>query len=210
MLVNDLECPNCGASVDFARGSRATCAFCRSSLLLTGEGVRTANARDEPPMPASEPAPTPQPISFTRLFPSFGWPRRKGVPQLLQWGCVFVIVSQVLFVCVCGGFMTAANSVLLRTWGPLNEVAAIVNQQSAVVRALGQPITLGLQTDSSFKSDSNGTTVKFSAPLFGSREKGNVRVEGRWLQGGWDLDIWVTYPEEDGTQEVFIQQHAGR
>ena len=208
MIVDDLECPNCGASVDFAHGSRATCAFCRSALLLTGEGVRTERETDQQPAAAPELTPAPQPLM--RPFPSMGWPRRKGVPQLLRWGCVFVIVLQVLFVCVCGGFMTAANSVLLRTWGPLNEVATIVNQQPAVVRALGQPITLGLQTDSSFKSDSSGTSVKFSAPLFGSREKGKVRVEGRWLQGGWDLDIWVTYPEEDGTQEIFIQQHAGR
>jgi hypothetical protein len=207
MTVDDLECPNCGASVDFAHGARATCAFCHSSLLLTGEGVQTADARTgarERPTAAPEPAPAPRPV------PPLGLPRRMGVARLLQWGCLFAIVSQVLFVCVCGVFMTAANSVLLRTWGPLNEVTAIVNQQPAVVRALGQPITVGLQTDSRFKSDSRGTTVKFNAPLFGSRKNGKVRVEGRWLQGGWDLDIWVTYPEEDGEQEIFIQQHAGR
>ena len=204
MTVDDLECPNCGASVDFAHGSRATCAFCRSSLWLTGEGVRAANAQDKLAATVFEPVRVPRPM------PALGLPRRMGLARLLQWGCLLVIVSQVLFVCVCGVFMTAANSVLLRTWGPLNEVATIVNQQPAVVRALGQPITLGLQTDSSFKSDSSGTTVKFSAPLFGSRVKGKLRVEGRWLQGGWDLDIWVTYPEEDGTQEIFIQQYAGR
>jgi hypothetical protein len=207
MMVNNLECPNCGAPVDFAHGSRATCAFCRSSLLLTGEGVQVQSA---PPPAQPAPAPVPQPIPLARPLFAFGLSRRRGLPLVLQWGCLFLIVSQVLFVCVCGVFMTAANSVLLRTWGPLNEVTAIVNQQSAVVRALGQPITVGLQTDSSFESNGSGTTVKFSAPLLGPRARGKVRVAGRWLTGGWDLDIWVTYPEEGGEREIYIQQHAGR
>jgi hypothetical protein len=176
---------------------------------LTGDGVRTASAQDERLAAVPEPTRAPQPVPAVRPFLS-GFPRRKGVPWLLQWGCLFVIVSQVLFVCVCGVFMTAVNAVLLQTWGPLNEVTAIVNQQPVVVRALGQPIRVGLQTNSSFKSDSSGTSVKFSAPLFGSRENGKVQVEGRWLKGGWDLDIWVTYPEEDGEQQLFIQQHTGR
>lgn len=42
MANADLNCPNCGAPVDFAGSTRATCSFCRSQLRLTGDGVQAA------------------------------------------------------------------------------------------------------------------------------------------------------------------------
>jgi hypothetical protein len=47
MAIDDLDCPNCGAPVDFAGGTRATCSFCKSQLLLTGEGVRAASTLND-------------------------------------------------------------------------------------------------------------------------------------------------------------------
>jgi hypothetical protein len=43
MPVQDLQCPNCGAPVDFAGGTRATCSFCRSQLHLSDDGVKAAS-----------------------------------------------------------------------------------------------------------------------------------------------------------------------
>jgi ribosomal protein L7/L12 len=47
MAVADMNCPNCGASVDFAGGTRATCSFCKSQLYLTGDGVKAASVLDD-------------------------------------------------------------------------------------------------------------------------------------------------------------------
>ena len=43
MAITDLNCPNCGASVDFAGSTRATCSFCKSQLYLTDDGVETSS-----------------------------------------------------------------------------------------------------------------------------------------------------------------------
>src|SRR5512135_3553935 len=43
MAVNDMSCPNCGAPVDFAGSTRATCWFCRSQLYLTDDGVSASS-----------------------------------------------------------------------------------------------------------------------------------------------------------------------
>ena len=47
MAINDMECPNCGAPVDFAGGTRATCSFCRSPLYLTDDGVKAESALND-------------------------------------------------------------------------------------------------------------------------------------------------------------------
>ena len=44
MAVNDLQCPNCGAQVDFAGRTQATCSFCQSKLYLEGDGVKVHSA----------------------------------------------------------------------------------------------------------------------------------------------------------------------
>ena len=57
MPVQNLECPNCGAPIDFAGSVTTTCPFCNSHLELTDEGVKTAgtlsagapSVRVEPP-----------------------------------------------------------------------------------------------------------------------------------------------------------------
>jgi ribosomal protein L7/L12 len=47
MPVNDMECPNCGAQVNFGGGTRATCSFCRSQLYLTDEGVKASSVLND-------------------------------------------------------------------------------------------------------------------------------------------------------------------
>jgi ribosomal protein L7/L12 len=44
MPVENLQCPNCGAQIDFAGGTTATCSFCNSRLTLTGSGVTATSA----------------------------------------------------------------------------------------------------------------------------------------------------------------------
>jgi ribosomal protein L7/L12 len=44
MTVNDMQCPNCGAPVDFAGSTQATCSFCQSKLYFTAEGVKVSSA----------------------------------------------------------------------------------------------------------------------------------------------------------------------
>ena len=44
MAVNDLQCPNCGAQVDFAGKTQATCSFCQSKLFLEDDGVKVHSA----------------------------------------------------------------------------------------------------------------------------------------------------------------------
>ncbi len=205
MAVNALECPNCGAPVEFDHGSCATCSFCKSSLLLTGDGIRTTGALADLSKESAPPV-----VPATPVRPTSVPPQRKGLSRLLTWGCLIVIVSQVVFVCVCGGFMALATNVLLQIGGPVKQVTTIVNQQQEVVRALGQPIKLGIPTNNNFQSDKQGASVKFSAPLTGTKGKGSVRVEGRQTGGVWDLDIWVTYLEDGVEQQVFIQQQMER
>jgi ribosomal protein L7/L12 len=43
MAVNDLQCPNCGAPVDFAGGTQTTCSFCRSQLYLSADSVKVSS-----------------------------------------------------------------------------------------------------------------------------------------------------------------------
>jgi len=204
MTVHDLECPNCGASVEFAGSTRATCAFCKSSLRLTGDGVHSAEVDQKSSVQP------PPPVPAVPLRPLFDMTRRKPLPRLLQVGCLFVIVSQILFVCVCGSFVALANNVLLRVWGPLDQVAIIVQAQPEVVRALGQSIRLGSPNSSNFQSKNGSTTVKFNAPLIGATASGKVQVEGRWQEDGWNLDIWVTYPDDEGERQIFIQRRGIR
>ena len=47
MPIAKLECPNCGAPIDFAGSTTATCPFCNSRLTLTDSGVQTAGALDD-------------------------------------------------------------------------------------------------------------------------------------------------------------------
>jgi ribosomal protein L7/L12 len=44
MTVNDLQCPNCGAQVDFAGETQATCSFCQSKLYVEDDGVKVHSA----------------------------------------------------------------------------------------------------------------------------------------------------------------------
>jgi hypothetical protein len=208
MSIDDLNCPNCGAPVEFAGAALVTCAFCRSSLLLTGEGVRAAGAMSdlarEPSVQPSARAASPQ-VSAASMF---SLARRKGLAGMLPMGCLLVIVSQVLFVCICGTFVALASNVLMRTWGPIDQVTTLVNQQPEVVRALGQPIKLGALTDSSFQSKNGITTIKFNAPLQGAIDSGKVHVEGRRADSVWSLDIRVTYPQDGVERQVFIQRRV--
>jgi ribosomal protein L7/L12 len=47
MAINDMDCPNCGAPVNFAGGSHATCSFCRSQLYLSSDGVKAESALND-------------------------------------------------------------------------------------------------------------------------------------------------------------------
>ncbi len=47
MPIENMECPNCGAPIDFAGGTTATCSFCNSRLTLTSGGVTTASALND-------------------------------------------------------------------------------------------------------------------------------------------------------------------
>jgi hypothetical protein len=151
-----------------------------------------------------------QVVPATPARSSLNPPQRKGLSRLLTGGCLFVIVSQVVFVCVCGGFMALATNVLLQVEGPWEQVTTIVNQQPEVVHALGQPIKLGIPTNSNYQSNKQGTTIKFSAPLTGTKGKGSVRVEGRQTGGVWDLDVWMTYLKDGVAQQVFVQRQMER
>lgn len=200
MPVHDLECPNCGATVEFGGGARATCAYCHSALLLAGNTVQNATAA---PPPASIPRASTSPLPFRLAHPL-------NVRHLLRTGCALVIVSQVLFVCVCGSFVALASNLIMKTWGPLDQVAAIVQAQPQVVQALGQPIKLGALSSSSFQSKNGATTARFDAPLIGTKASGKVHVEGRWLEDGWDLDVWITYPVDGVERQILIERRGVR
>jgi ribosomal protein L7/L12 len=47
MAINDMACPNCGAPVNFAGGSRAACSFCRSQLYLGSDGVKAESVLND-------------------------------------------------------------------------------------------------------------------------------------------------------------------
>jgi ribosomal protein L7/L12 len=47
MAISDMNCPNCGAPVDFAGGTRATCSFCKSQLYLGSDGVKAESALND-------------------------------------------------------------------------------------------------------------------------------------------------------------------
>jgi ribosomal protein L7/L12 len=40
MAINDMDCPNCGAPVQFGDGTRAACSFCKSQVYLSSDGVK--------------------------------------------------------------------------------------------------------------------------------------------------------------------------
>jgi hypothetical protein len=78
------------------------------------------------------------------------------------------------------------------------------------VRALGTPIKLGAATESSFQSGEGTARVEFSAPLLGRIDNGSVYVEGRWIDEGWDLEVWVTYLQDGAEQRMSIQRQMPR
>jgi ribosomal protein L7/L12 len=43
MAVNDLQCPNCGAQVNFAGRTQTTCSFCRSQLYFSADGIKVSS-----------------------------------------------------------------------------------------------------------------------------------------------------------------------
>jgi ribosomal protein L7/L12 len=47
MAIDDMDCPNCGAPVDFAGRTQATCSFCRSQLYFTAEGIKAASVLND-------------------------------------------------------------------------------------------------------------------------------------------------------------------
>ncbi len=47
MAITDMQCPNCGAPIDFAGSDHATCPFCRSQLHLTNDGVKAASTLND-------------------------------------------------------------------------------------------------------------------------------------------------------------------
>ncbi len=47
MPIENMECPNCGAPIDFAGGATATCSFCNSRLTLTSGGVTAASTLND-------------------------------------------------------------------------------------------------------------------------------------------------------------------
>ncbi len=47
MTIADMDCPNCGAPVDFGGGTRATCSFCKSQLYMTDDGIQAASALND-------------------------------------------------------------------------------------------------------------------------------------------------------------------
>lgn len=47
VTIDDMDCPNCGAPVDFAGGSRTTCAYCRSQLYLTDGEVKAESVLND-------------------------------------------------------------------------------------------------------------------------------------------------------------------
>jgi hypothetical protein len=55
MPVKEMECPNCGAPVNFGDGTRAQCSFCSSELYLSDEGVKVSSVLNDllenPPLP---------------------------------------------------------------------------------------------------------------------------------------------------------------
>lgn len=200
MPVHDLECPNCGATVEFGSGTRATCAYCHSALLLAGNTVQNATAT---PLPVISPraAPTPLPFKVARPLNASKW---------LRTGCALVVLSQFLFVCVCGSFVALASNLIMKTWGPLDQVAAIVQAQPQVVQALGQPVKLGALSSSSFQSKNGATTARFDAPVIGAKASGKVHAEGRWLEDGWDLDVWITYPVDGVERQILVERRGVR
>ena len=204
MPVHDLECPNCGATVEFGSGTRATCAYCRSALLLAGNTVQ--NVTENPPQAtnlprASAPPPTPLPFKVARPLNASKW---------LRTGCALVVLSQFLFVCVCGSFVALASNLIMKTWGPLDQVAAIVQEQPQVVQALGQPVKLGALSSSSFQSKNGATTARFDAPVIGAQASGKVHAEGRWLDDGWDLNVWITYPVDGVERQILVERRGVR
>jgi hypothetical protein len=128
----------------------------------------------------------------------------------LRTGCALVILSQFLFVCVCGSFVALASNLIMKTWGPLDQVAALVQAQPQVAQALGQPVKLGAPTSSSIQAKNGVTTAKFDAPLIGARANGKVHAEGRWLENGWDLDVWITYPIDGGERQILVERQGVR
>jgi hypothetical protein len=47
MAITGMNCPNCGAAVDFAGSTRANCSFCKSQLYLTDAGVKATSALND-------------------------------------------------------------------------------------------------------------------------------------------------------------------
>ncbi len=47
MPVEEMQCPNCGAPIDFGGSNTATCSFCNSHLTLTSSGVQAASALND-------------------------------------------------------------------------------------------------------------------------------------------------------------------
>lgn len=55
MPIKDMECPNCGAPVNFGNSTRAKCSFCSSDLYMSDEGIKVSSPLNDllenPPVP---------------------------------------------------------------------------------------------------------------------------------------------------------------
>ena len=307
MPVENLQCPNCGAPIDFAGGTTTTCSFCSSRLTLTNSGVTAASAlndlvngtvnlpgvdverirelvqqgkkidaiklvreqtdlslkdakeavdaleRGETPELSPRPSVSAGPngldlapiqdqllhgnkiaaIKLYREQTGVGLKEAKEAVEAIERGgtptattdlqrsagrastrstsgsrrgCVFGCLPVLLFIGVCAGFIMLSSQVMFRVWGPLDQVLNVVNHNSQVTQAFGQPVTIGPFVTGKISSGGTSSSAHFSVPIYGPKRSGDLSVSGSWRRGIWDTTIWLTYEENGEEQTIRISQ----
>jgi len=205
MAIDDMACPNCGASVDFAGSTRAICSFCKSQLYLTDDGVEASSVRHDllENQPATRGVDVPVvTIDQQRNSLAASSSRRTTFPKLGCLGCL----PTLLFIGMCAGFIMLSSQVMFRALGPLDQALQIINSDPAVVQAFGKPITPGPFVTGKISGGDTSSLARFSVPIYGPKRTGHLQVSGSWRKGIWDLSVYVVYEEDGEEQTIQITQ----
>jgi hypothetical protein len=119
-------------------------------------------------------------------------------------GCLFGCLPTLVFIGLCAGFIMLSSQVMFRAFGPLDQALQIINSDPAVVKAFGEPISLGAFLTGEINSSGSSSSAGFSAPLYGPKRSGELNVSGEWRRGVWDLSVWVIYDEDGEEQTIYI------
>ena len=193
-MAKTFECPSCGAAQEYHGGPETSvkCPYCGTTVVVPAE-LRPARSE----RPASEFVINLPLQDGSPLMTAQARRLRRGAVGCGGCGCLGTFLFVALFV----GFMVYIFGLSIKTNPMYTCAVAAAQQNSAVVQALGTPVTPAFFAwISSFKSSGDLESGFFSTDLSGPKGSGSLRVSGS--RDSSSLSLNVTFIQNGRTISV--------